>query len=132
MTDEDKAPYDPLDLTPWVRRKIMWDILPHDEVPKLCQEAGLTPGSDEGVEWEHQESHVRLDRIEELLPTIMIYSAVIADVIGKALLRPENLKAEPTEGQVEQFTEQNYNFIRAANIAILAELVDSGILQIRS
>ena len=51
---------EPVDLTPVLTRQLAWDCLPCAEVEGVLCKLGMTPGSPQGIEIEHGNSHARI------------------------------------------------------------------------
>lgn len=122
-------PFDepPIDVVPFVRRKLAWDMIPHDEVLEVLPLLNLVPSSAEGQDQEHLDSHVRTYQLESMRDLVQIYSALSAEILGVVLL-PDSEEHPVTEEQHHRFDQQNFTVINTACYAILAQFVDDGLL----
>ncbi len=119
----------PIDVVPSVRRKLAWDMIPHDEVASFLPHLGLLPSSKEGSETEHLNSHVREHNAELVRELVQVYSALTADILGTVLL-PDSAECPVTEDQRKQFTQQNFTIINTAAFAMISQFLDDGLFVI--
>lgn len=124
MSSEFNEEYDEV---PLLVRKMVWDILPCDEVEELFPALGLTPSGEDVADMEHEESHERLSMVEPLSGVVEVYSAVAADVMTKAFVNSVDEDVPPAHEAI--FREQNQMLLSAGVIAVIAQLLDTGKLQ---
>lgn len=124
MTDEFDDEYDEVSL---LARKMVWDILPCDEVEELFPALGLMPSGEDVADMEHEESHERLEAVKPLSDFIEVYAAVAADVMTKAFVASVAEDIPPAHEAI--FREQNQMLLSAGVIAVIAQLLDTGKLQ---
>ena len=116
-----------LDTVPLLVRKMVWDILPCEEVDMLFPVLGLTSSSDDVAEMEHEESHDRLDLVRPVINDVEIYAAVAANIYSNALIESVSEKVSPAHRAI--LDEQNLMLVRGGVIAVLAQLLDTGKLK---
>jgi len=114
-----------IDMTPTMLRRFAWDILPCDEVPDVLTALGLTHGTDEGMEMDHQDSHDRMGAVYPLEPYLQRFSEVMGVVTATAMT--ESAGVDLGEDSVK-FAEQNAEVVLCAARAIIAQFVESGLL----
>jgi hypothetical protein len=117
-----------LDMTPLIRRKIAWDMLPPDEVAPVLDAMGMAVGSGDILEREYQESIQRQRELTPLLPIIAVLSGLATEVFGTAYMRPVHAE-DIASGAAERFNEQNFQVIRSSVFAIIGQLLESGALR---
>lgn len=114
---------------PQILRKIAWDALPCGEVEPLLPSLGLTPASPEGAEFEHRDSHARVERLLPLENHLAVYSALTARVTAAHALKLNVGEAPDPEimGLVlAQFAESHHI---GASI-VIAQLLENGVITI--
>ena len=124
----------PLDPRPLMLKRFVWDIFPHDE--ELVREAqvllGLVPDHEDGLEMEHAASDTRLNRVAPLSAVLEVLSGYAAEVVGLFLLSmlgsATDVDLDLPEGFRETFTRQNSEIILDSTCAIVAHLMDTGVL----
>lgn len=112
-----------------VKRQIAWDILPCDEVAPMLPLLGLTPGSAEGHEFEHQLSHRRLERLLPILNAVDVTTDLVAEILTKVTLDDQ----DPDWGDVFDSgpdVDHYKNLVHYSVLGVLAHLVDSGLVTI--
>lgn len=125
MTDE--FDYDETDTVPVLVRKMVWDILPCDEVEELMPALGLIAAGEDVAEMEHEESHDRLELLKPVINEVEIYTTIAADIYSNALV--ESVSEEVPAAHKAMLTEQNFMILRGGVIAVLAQLLDTGKLK---
>jgi hypothetical protein len=126
-----------LDPRPLLLKRMIWDIFPHD--PDLIRVAqaglGLVPDGDEGLDVEHEMSDARIRRAAPLAETLRTLSGYAAEVIRQYLIACMDARAFEEGPSVEipvefldGLAEQNADIIFDSAYAILASLLESGVL----
>lgn len=117
------------DLTAVLQRQLVLDLVPCGKGQQAINSIGMVPASTEGAEVEHIMSHARLDKIAPINGPIQVYSAMVAEIWTKLFLtnQPEGMIPETFHGQIY---EAQVSHIYQATAAILANMIDSGILSI--
>jgi hypothetical protein len=110
-------------------RKMVWDIVPCNQVRDFMPPMDLIPGSDDVTEMEHRESHARLDRVAPLADRLHGDCEMAARVVTSIMLRLDT-DSEVDPETVEIVVEQNSDVIFSGMAAILAQLIDEGVVQI--
>lgn len=108
----------PLDLTLLLRRRLVWDGMPCELAPRVCDLMGMTPPGPDGLDAEHFESHARLrrdqragpgDRDHQLAPGRHVHRRGHAAYPGKLRGRGTRRGGHPPRavpGHHPQFTDQ--------------------------
>lgn len=125
-----------LDPRPLMLRRMVWDIFPHDtEVVKDVQrKLGLVPDQPDGLEFEHDASDTRINRVAPMSKALETLSGYAAEVIGYFLLAMIEAQADDDEavevpdGFHQSFARQNSEVIFESAYAIIAHLMDTGVL----
>ena len=123
-----------LDIRPLLLKRFVWDIFPHDfdAIREVQQQLGLVPDGAEGAKVEHELSDKRLNRVGPLDSTLRTLSDVAAEVVGRSVLAPvaaNSGELEVPDGFYESFRRQNGEIIRDSALAIIAHLLDTGVLE---
>lgn len=122
------------DLRVLLLRNIIWDVFPHDNdiVRKAQQQLGLVPSADDGLDMEHSQSDVRVNRVAPLDRAIGNLSALAARVLGVYMIHRLEAKAghevDVPEGFLEGFAKQNTEVVYEGTHAIICHLLDTGAL----
>lgn len=109
------------------RRQLTWDMFCHDhfylQQPDVdfYQRIGLTHASDEVLDMEHTASHDRLNSVGMLAGRIHTLAGLAGEIAAKGMLDPHD---EDTEEVAPMWA----SLIGIGATAIIAELVDSGLL----
>ena len=116
-----------INLTPlWIRR-LVWDALPHNEVVDYLPKFGLMPGSPEGHEMEHRDSHKRIEKLVPIADILAATTKLTGTVLGKAIVEHTGItNPELVERTIRAYTTS----VHAGSVAILATLLDEGLIQI--
>lgn len=114
-----------IDLRPLVMRRLVWDLLPHEEVPDLLEEFGLLRGDEEMIAMEHTAADRRINLGHPYFNLILSYSALASSVLATTLMG----NAPETAEDREKFARQNILLINSACCAIVANFLAAGILQ---
>lgn len=122
---EDLEGLEPIDLGPMLMRRLAWDSLPCGEVEPLLALLGLTPTSPDGLEVEHQQSHVRVASVMPLEQVLVKASDALGTIVSMAMT--EN-KGVTDAVDMERFAEQNAEVVLASARAIIATLFYENIL----
>ena len=118
---------EPVDLTPVLTRQLAWDCLPCAEVEGVLCKLGMTPGSAEGIEIEHDNSHARILTVMPMEAILQQLSSVLGSVISVAMTEHRGITDDMGEG-MEMFAEQNAEVALASSRAVLAQLFEEGII----
>lgn len=122
------------DPEPLILKRMTWDIFPHD--PDLIRAAqaqlGLVPDTPDGLDVEHDASDTRLNNLNPLSDVLRTLSASAARVAGRYLITSACQQAgtgiDLPDGFHESFAAQNEELIYDASYAIIAHLMDTGVL----
>ena len=124
-----------IDPRPLLLKRLVWDIFPHD--PDVVREAqhrlGLIPDDAEGLEVEHSASDTRVNRVAPLTAALHTLSGYAAEVIGHYLVA--SLEATDDDAELPddeffgRFARQNSEVIYDSVLAIIAHLMDTGVLE---
>ena len=117
----------PIDLTPVLTRRFVWDIMPCDQVADVLKLLGLPPsGSDEGTNVDHMESHARLARVGPLEEHLQAFAPVLGVITAKSMAAASG--ATLTDEQEQAFAEQHAEVVLHSSRAIIANLMSAGII----
>jgi hypothetical protein len=117
----------PIDLTAILTRRLAWDTLPCGDVPDLLGKLGLTPASEDGDVIEHADSHRRIAMVTPLEPFLMKSSEILAAIVTRAMSDSAGITDSMGDG-LSQFTAQNAEVSLCSARAVIAQLIDEGIL----
>lgn len=122
MSEEEQINLTPL----WIRR-LVWDSLPHSKVAEYLPMYNLMPGSEEGHEMEHRDSHRRIEKLNPIAEILSATTRLTGTVLGKAILEFKGITdPDLTESAVQAYT----TAVHAGSVAILATLLDEGLIEI--
>ena len=126
-----------LDLTPIVTRKLMWDLIDHNDIgPELYESLNLCPSTEEGEELEHTESHKRLQAVVPIARLVEVYSMLSAEIMAGMLMDFSKNKIESVSDDIDYETlrdlyiQDTFKYVRAGSIGILSQLMDIGIIKL--
>lgn len=123
MADEEQQ----INLTPlWIRR-LVWDALPHSEVEAYLPKFGLMPGSPEGHEMEHVNSHKRIEKLAPISDVLVATTQLTGSVLGKAIVEHQEI-TDPA--LIERAIRAYTTSVHAGSVAVLATLLDEGLIEI--
>lgn len=118
----------PYNMNPAIRRKIMWDVIPHAFI--LTQEYadawGVSVSSEDVLEMEHTDAHDREEYVAPIVPVLSVVGAMVGDVIARAML--VSTKNGITPEAAAAFTEQVQSNVIVGSRAVLMELLDLGVI----
>ena len=117
-----------VDIAKILRRRMCWDIIPCEDVEATLSKHGLVPGSEEGNEIEHLASHRRLDALAPINQWLTLTSRIAGEVLGTAIL--ESHGNGPMESNSEQQRGQYVQLVMAGAQAVMASLLDQGVVRI--
>lgn len=115
-------------------RNLIWDVFPHDNdiVRKAQQQLGLVPSAEDGLDVEHGQSDVRINRVAPLDLAIGNLSVLAARVLGVYMIHCLEARAgrevEVPDGFLDGFARQNEEIINEGTHAIICHLLDTGAL----
>jgi hypothetical protein len=125
---DDDSPY--FDHGPLTRRELAFDLLPHDEVQEIMPRLGLDNADPEMFNLEHMDSHARLHKVDPIMPLIQVFSGLIANTFNQAYLTQAEAQGDISREKREAFNRQNYAIIQSSVIAMLAQLLQIGVITI--
>lgn len=106
-----------------VARNMLRDLVPCDDFEMIAESMGFVPASPDVKSVEHRQCHMRRQSIEAIIPAI-IGSASCAGFVAAGL-------AEFTHGSIPpEARETCVNVSRLAALAVIAHLVDCGVLEV--
>jgi hypothetical protein len=119
-----------LDIRPLILKRMIWDIFPHewDAVKEAQCRLGLVPDTEEGMEFGHGESDTRINRAAPMSHTLKVLSSYAAEVVSAYACDGVNEEDIP-DGFSDGFLRQNAAIIFDSTYAILAHLLDTGVLE---
>lgn len=120
------------DPEPLILKRFTWDICSHDPgiVRAVQAQLGLTPDTPGGSSVEHAASDTRLNALNPLDGTLRTLSASAARVAGRWLIASVAGRGDGDlpDGFDESFRAQNEEIVYGASCAIIAHLMDTGVL----
>lgn len=123
VTDE------PISIDNLIKRRMVWDCLPHDVVPTSLAKMGLLPGSESGNKIEHRDSHKRLSKLGLIQGELLLFSVVAGEIIGRAILENQGLDSS----EIDELDLQNYlKAVHAGVVGVLSALVDGELVTINT
>jgi hypothetical protein len=117
---------DDIDLTPMLLRRFAWDTMACNEVPDLLPSLGLTCGTDEGTDYDHRDSHHRMSHVLPLEPYFTRFAEILGVVFATAMAQRAGI--DLGEDSVK-FAEQNAEVVGAGARAIVAQFIETGVLE---
>lgn len=121
---------EPIDLTNIWLRKFAWDVIACQDAQELQAKIGLVPTDQESAELEHVESHKRMRMVSPLEPAVNDFSDMISKILSTYLIdmASEAVKSQLTDVLTEKLETQNSEMVRIGALAIIATLIDTGVL----
>jgi hypothetical protein len=124
-----------LDPRPLLLKKFIWDIFPHDaDIADVQHRLGLMVDTEDGMEVDHRASDLRIARIKPLCEGTSALSGYLAEVMGVYLVTqleemsgPEGV--EIPDGFIDGLADQNHEIIYLGGLALIAHMLDIGVLQ---
>lgn len=107
-------------------KRLLWDIVPCDAVAVMVPLMNLLPSSEEVDEMEHQASHERMENVRQLMPLIETLTPLVSGITASAMLVNSGVNADAELALA--LKKQHSQVVRASSIAILANLLDMGII----
>jgi hypothetical protein len=111
---------------PLLLRQLTWDMIPHEDVEEVMQSMNLLPGSEENMEMEHKDTHVRDFMITPSIPSIVNLSSMAIEVLAHYA----KCKGDPPSWMVndESFVEIQ-KFIHGVVIGVLTAMATTNVTQ---
>lgn len=113
-----------------IAQRIAWDVAPHELYEKVAGYLGLQVGSEEVIDKEHEEAHVRLNSVLMVAPPVDVLSRLASRTVLATML-VMNDQEDEMEVDGEEFTDSVDKLevvVFNSVLAIIAELVDWGLL----
>jgi hypothetical protein len=113
--------------------RILWDVIPCDMVDGVSRYMGLPPSSDDVREMDHEQAHERLAQVGTLAPVMaeLAMHATKSVVAGTIYGSHEDSGTPLMElKDREEMNERTFPMIYQSVAAVIAELVDVGILHL--
>lgn len=107
-----------------VARNMLRDLVPCEDFDTLARSMGFVPASTDVTQIEHRQCHLRRKAIEPIVPTI-IASANCAGYVAHGMAEFAEHARLSTDAQ-----EAYVNLSRVTALAVIAHLVDFGILEV--
>lgn len=116
------------EITAILTRRFAWDVMPCPEVNGLLTALGMVHGSEEGELMDHTASHQRMALAYPLELLLQAYSSVLGTVVSTAYTEAAGVTSSMGDDASIVFAEQNAEVVLAGARAIIASLLDNGIL----
>lgn len=110
-------------------RQYAWDMIPCEKVDDFMPVWDMIPGSMDVAEMEHAASHRRLDRVLAVAPDFAEQCAQAAKVATAVIFRLDQNDGAIAEEIIGTVEYQNTVVVYGASLAIIADLMESGLLQ---
>jgi hypothetical protein len=122
-----------VDARPLFLKRMIWDIFSHDsDIAEVQRRLGLVPDQPDGLEMAHAESDARIAMIQPLIRPSSLLTHYIAEVMGVYLVMSLEAHAgrsvELPDDFYESFAEQNQETIFLGSMALIAHMMDAGVL----
>jgi hypothetical protein len=119
-----------VDLTQLWLRRIAWDVIPCADAPSVQASLGLVPSDPEAAENEHRASHARMALASPLEPAIDQFAGAVSQVLSRYLVDMfgTQVKESITPELMDKLVRQNTEIVRVGSMAVLAQLIDTGVL----
>lgn len=116
-----------IDVSPLIKRRMVWDVLPCTEAAGFISRVGLVPGSDGGDEMEHRQSHSRINQLLPIVRAVDDFSRLAGEVAGRAILENQGIEIDSqSEGEINKYT----TAVMASCRTVIANLIENGVLHI--
>lgn len=127
-----------IDIVPMIQHRLLWDILPCDQVPEYWGAMKLVPPGPDVSKAAHTESHARLRRVAPLQNVCEMYVVLTADIITEVMYKQMLTNVDPEDAHMMEMAEQahtnmqaqNREVVRGSLYATLAHLVEGGFIAI--
>lgn len=122
------------DPRPLILRRFIWDIFPHDYdvIREVQGNLGLVPDHDDGMDVEHHASDKRIGKALPLEDTLDVLSEYAAEVLTQYMVESVREHAggdfEVPDEVREGFEAQNAEILSEGLFAVIAHLMDTGVL----
>jgi hypothetical protein len=116
---------EPIDLQPFVKTRLAWDLLEHSEMSQWLPRLGLLPAADDMDDLEHRESHARASQLVPIARLTEVYAAIIAEIQTAYYIHESG---HDVEADNEEFTDMVFRLLRSGMFAVLAEFLSDGVL----
>jgi hypothetical protein len=97
---------------------------------RIMPRLGLDNADPEMFNLEHMDSHARLRKVDPIMPLVQVFSGLIAQTFNQAYLTQSETHGDISREKREAFNRQNYAIIQSSVIAILAQLLQIGVINI--
>jgi hypothetical protein len=108
-------------------KRLLWDIIPCPDVDKMIPLMKLTPDSEEVSEMEHRASHERLQEVLPLKDMLDLLTPLVSGITASAMLVNSGIQAD--EETAVALQRHHSQVVRASLVAVLANLLDMGIIE---
>lgn len=107
-------------------KRLLWDIIPDEDIPQFVPLMGLVPDSPDVAELEQEASHARLAAVAPLLYLLEHFAPLASGITSSAIL--VNSGERLSEELARSLFLQHRQIILASSVAIIANLLDMGVL----
>lgn len=107
-----------------LKKKLIWDLLPHSRVMEMMPKVGIVPGSPEGEVMEHRASHYRIAGADPLEQMIVFMGALSGDILARSILESQGIEHD------DEIVEAYAHVSIAACHAVIANLLDLNLIHL--
>lgn len=123
---EEEAPQETLFTQEMLAKRLLWDIVPCEDVPGMLPLMNLSPDSDEVAEMEHKASHTRLDAVVPMGSVLRLLVPITSAITASAML--VNSGNEVGSEEALAFRNHHHQILAVGITAVLASLIDMGVI----
>ena len=115
-----------------LRTRLAWDIVPDDKIREWAHDLLMNPPSEEVAKVEAAAAQIRLNHLDMILPMLSDLALTAGDVVYRPrLLTPGSSPSrEPDAAVAVRDDEGIVSAVRAGVFAVVAELLDMGVLAV--
>lgn len=77
-----------------LKKKLLWDLVPHEHVEELMGAARVVPGSTEGEDMEHRASHLRLALAAPVEQISVMLGALSGEILARCILEHQGMEQD--------------------------------------
>lgn len=124
------TPTTPEDTRALLRSRVAWDIVPDDKVQEWSPDLLMQRSSDEVAAKERAAAEIRRDRLVAIMPVLSDLALTAGDIVYRARLLTTGSQpnVEPEGTTLVRDDEGIVQAVRAGAFAVVAELLDMGVL----
>lgn len=113
-----------VDTIPYLKKKLVHDILPCDDWRRFMAGNGLIPASEDVETMEHAASHMRLNQLTPIISSIRTLSSLAGEVVGRSILEDQGM------GSDERALESYRKVAMVSADVVIANLIEMNLIHI--